>query len=87
MIHMSILKYLTGQFFFLMANFGDIHAFAHRERSGVKGLTIDVAQEGSNAILVRTFLVIQIRKRGTCADQKFRGPHQLFVNFSSKLFF
>ena len=30
-----------------------------------------VAQEGSNAIFVRTFLVIQIRKRGKMCGQKF----------------
>ena len=38
---MTILKYLMGQFFFLMARFRAVNTFGHHDRYEVKGLTMD----------------------------------------------
>ena len=40
MVLMIVVKYSMGQFFFLMARFGAVNTFAHRERYEVKGLTL-----------------------------------------------
>ena len=45
---MIVVKYLTGQFFFLTVNFGDVHAFSHRDCSGVKGLRSQDPRGGSD---------------------------------------
>ena len=37
---MIVLKYLMGQFLFLMASLRDFHTVARHERSGVKGLRL-----------------------------------------------
>ena len=38
MVLMIVLKYLMGQFFFLMARFRAVNTFAHHERCEAKGL-------------------------------------------------